>query len=607
MKLPIIIQILLLTSLMVLCTCLVTTASADQKQSHQEGTEFAKAQAAKQRKALKSYNLQDVPGFKTDSPPEAGMSVAQLDTRKETILSNNKDARFLAKTINEKPPVKIDPINDPSFKRANYAASNPLQTIAEGEPFSVSSAEDIENPSTRHTCEESADPTSHVCTQTRHSEVIVPAVKTHIASLKVYSHGWTGGLSRNILTGKQLDSAFPHWGGYSANTTLINPLPNELHGQVESVKLVNGNEYTTLASNGDLSVRTHYIKKKKKVRPLFLNFTVNVEITYRPLVQESDVKEHIEDTCAHLEEKTDQDLCEYGDEEILEGPATKMINGYPVKRDWWKIQRSYRCHFPCLNNCEPYRLKGCDQVGTKCKTMVGDTCAVSEQTFVCRSNVKRLKGEKISGKNLPFCLDGNCSEPTYVEDGDMLEAVSRLAALKEMQGEITADNLFVFKGNSNSCKRQIVNFKDCCGSGKGWGKSLGLVSCSAEEKLLATSRSKKLCHQIGTFCSKKILGQCVTKETSFCCFPTKMAKIFHEQGRTQLGIGWGSPEHPECRGFTIQELSKIDFSKLDLQELYADIAKTLKKPDLENVKRGIQTRVDVMVLDTDKKKEAKVE
>jgi conjugal transfer mating pair stabilization protein TraN len=599
MKLPIIIQKGLFSSLCILCVTLITTASADQKKSHQDGKEFAKAQSEKHKLAIKSYKPGDVPGFKTAAPPEAGMSVAQLDAQKETILTTNEDAKFLSKTLNEKPCVKIDPVNDPSFKRANEAAANPMHILSEGEPFSISSPQDKENPSTRHACEESGDPTTHVCTQTRHADVIVPEPKTHIVSLKVYSHGWKGGLSRNILTGKQLDSAFPHiWGGYSANTTLINPLPKELRDQVESVKLINGNDYTILASDGVLSVRTHYVKRKKnKTKPLFLNFTVNVEITYRPPVQESDVKEHIEDTCAPLEEKTDLGLCEYADEEVLEGPATKVINGYPVKRDWWKMQRSYRCHFQSLNNCEPYRLKGCDQVGTKCKTMVGDTCAVSEQTFVCRSNIKQIRGEKISGKGLPFCIDGNCSEPTYVEDGDMLEAVSRLAALKEMQGEITGDNLFVFKGNPNSCKRQIVNFKDCCGSGKGWGKSLGLSSCSAEEKLLATSRSKKLCHQIGTYCSKKVLGQCVTKKTSFCCFPTKMAKIFHEQGRTQLGIGWGSAEHPECRGFTIQELSKIDFSKLDLQELYADITKTLKKPDLENVKRGIQTRVDVMVLE----------
>ncbi len=603
MRSPAIIQMSLLTSLVILCTCLVTTASADQKKSHQDGKDFAKAQSEKHKQAMKSYKLEDVPGYKTDAPPEADMSLAQLEAQRETILSRNENAAFFSKTIKQRPFVKIDPINDPSFKRANEAAENPLLTISEGEPFSISSPQDKENPSTRHTCEESGDPTTHVCTHTRHADVIIPEPKTHTVSVKVYSHGWTGGLSCNIITGKKRDSAVTHfWGGYSASTSLTNPLPKELHGQVLRVKLVKDNDYITLASNGDLSVRTHYMKKKKKVRPLFHDFTVNVEITFQPPTQESDVNEHIEDTCAPLEEKTDLGLCEYADEEVMEGAATKTINGYHVKRDWWKIQRSYRCHFPSLNNCEPYRLKGCDQLGTKCKTMVGDTCAVSEQTFVCRSNVKRLRGEKISGKDLPFCLDGNCSEPTYVEDGDMLEAVSRLAALKEMQGEITADNLFVFKGNSNSCKRQIVNFKDCCGSGKGWGKSLGLASCSAEEKQLATSRSKKLCHQIGTYCPKKVLGQCVTKETSFCCFPTKMAKIFHEQGRAQLGIGWGSAKDPECRGFTIQELSRIDFSKLDLQELYADIAKTLKKPDLENVKRGIQTRVDVMVLEYESKK-----
>ncbi|EPP7525236.1 conjugal transfer protein TraN [Campylobacter jejuni] len=26
--------------------------------------------------------------------------------------------------------------------------------------------------------------------------------------------------------------------------------------------------------------------------------------------------------------------------------------------------------------------------------------------------------------------------------------------------------------------------------------------------------------------------------------------MFNEQGRPQLGKGWGSPESPQCRGFT---------------------------------------------------------
>jgi hypothetical protein len=238
--------------------------------------------------------------------------------------------------------------------------------------------------------------------------------------------------------------------------------------------------------------------------------------------------------------------------------------------------------------------------------MVGDSCAVSEQTFLCRAKSNSKTSSRSSAYGEPFCLNGNCSDPAYTPNGDMMEAISRLSILKDIQGEISKDDLFVFKGATKSCKNYIVDFKNCCGSGKGWGKSLGLSSCSADEKQLEKSRSQNLCRKIGTYCSKKVLSACVAEKTTFCCFPTKMAKIFHEQGRGQLGMGWGDKKHPDCRGFTIDELSRIDFSKLDLSELYADISKNMKKPDLNKINQSLHNRVDVMVLDTAKKKEAKV-
>lgn len=199
-----------------------------------------------------------------------------------------------------------------------------------------------------------------------------------------------------------------------------------------------------------------------------------------------------------------------------------------------------------------------------------------------------------------FCADGNCSEPTYVANGDMMEAVSRLSVLNHIQGEITRDNHHVFKGGAQSCNNYIADFKNCCGSGKGWGKSLGIASCSGEEKILAKSRSKRLCRKIGTYCSKKILGVCVRKSTSFCCFPTRMARVFHEEGRKQLKIGWGDKKHPNCRGFTVDELARIDFSKLDLSEIYKELKQSMKKPDFNKISKSLQNRVETMVIDTEK-------
>lgn len=597
MKLPTIIQKGLLSGLILLCACLITTASADQKKSHQEGKEFAKSQAAKNRNNFKSFKLEDVPGFKTATPPEAGMSVVQLDAKKESIISTNKDAGFLAKTINEKPFVKIDPVNDTAFKRANEAATNPMQAINQGE--STVMVQDVKAESSRHTCEESRESSKYVCAQTRLIETSLPTTKTHIVSLKVYAWRWKHGLSRNIITGQKLDSSYvDRKKKFVAYTTLSNPLPTEFHNRVEHVKLLNGNVHTTLASDGKLTVNTFKKRKNKS------DFTVDVEITYRPNIQNTDISEHVSDSCGPLKAKAAQGICKFIKEEIIDGAGTRDFNAHPITRPWWKKESSYECHYPSLNNCGSYRQKGCDQVGSTCKTMVGDTCAISEQTFVCRPLTKRVSDGTCSQHTAPFCINGNCSEPTTVANSDMLEAISRLSVLKEAQGEITQDNLFVFKGKDNACRNFIASFKNCCGNGKGWAKNIGMGSCGADEKLLEESRFKGLCHKVGTYCKDKLLGQCVEERTTFCCFPTKMAKVFHEQGRKQLGMGWGDKKHPDCRGFTIEELSKLDFSKLDLSELYADITKNMKKPDVAGVKRSLQNRVEVMVLDT--QKEAKI-
>jgi hypothetical protein len=103
--------------------------------------------------------------------------------------------------------------------------------------------------------------------------------------------------------------------------------------------------------------------------------------------------------------------------------------------------------------------------------------------------------------------------------------------------------------------------------------SLGLAGCGEEEKTLHRQRSKGLCVEVGTFCAhkSKFLKMCLTKKTSFCCFPNKLLKAIQEQGRAQLGIGWGNGESPDCRGLTPGELSRIDFSKLDLRAAVEEV------------------------------------
>lgn len=109
---------------------------------------------------------------------------------------------------------------------------------------------------------------------------------------------------------------------------------------------------------------------------------------------------------------------------------------------------------------------------------------------------------------------------------------------------------------------------------------MSMMSCNEEEGKLAMKEGARLCRSIGTWCSKciRVLGKCVScieHTTSKCCFNSKLARILNEQGRAQLGIGWGAAQNPSCSGFTVAQLQALDFSRMDLTEFYASIVPTI--------------------------------
>jgi conjugal transfer mating pair stabilization protein TraN len=109
---------------------------------------------------------------------------------------------------------------------------------------------------------------------------------------------------------------------------------------------------------------------------------------------------------------------------------------------------------------------------------------------------------------------------------------------------------------------------------------MSMMSCSEDEGKLAMKEGARLCRSIGTWCSKciRVLGKCVScieHTTSKCCFNSKLARILNEQGRAQLGIGWGGAQNPSCSGFTVAQLQALDFSRMDLSEFYASIVPTV--------------------------------
>ncbi len=108
-----------------------------------------------------------------------------------------------------------------------------------------------------------------------------------------------------------------------------------------------------------------------------------------------------------------------------------------------------------------------------------------------------------------------------------------------------------------------------------------IMKCEKEEQALSMKIGHKLCKQVGSYCSTKTpLGCAIVKETH-CCFNSRLARIINEQGRAQLGQGWGDAKNPQCGSLSITDFEKIDFSKIDLAEFIQEI--TPKMPNITKV------------------------
>ncbi|MFN5095815.1 MAG: conjugal transfer protein TraN [Limnohabitans sp.] len=97
------------------------------------------------------------------------------------------------------------------------------------------------------------------------------------------------------------------------------------------------------------------------------------------------------------------------------------------------------------------------------------------------------------------------------------------------------------------------------------------LSCTQDEMDLASARTENLCADVGSYCSKhmRVLGvtvACLETTQSFCCFNSLLAKAISDGAQTQLALGRGSAQSPNCAGLTPQQLSSIDFTTPQMQQ-----------------------------------------
>ena len=275
-------------------------------------------------------------------------------------------------------------------------------------------------------------------------------------------------------------------------------------------------------------------------------------------------------------------------------PVTRIIAGAPVTKPCWAWSRTYQCTL--LNqatNCSSLESNAsCAFQSEACldDPQVGD-CKVKERVYRCPipGGQTAAANEYICGGDV-YCINGECEPIVREASTELKDALVGLKTLGQANAEFDEQTLTLFSGARETCSSKVFGAANCCS-----GKGVPLITpalCSKAERQLDTKDDAGLCHKVGTWCSDEVLGVCVTKKTAYCCFESKLTRILQEQGRPQLRIGWASPKKEQCQGFTIDQFARLDLSKMDFSEVYAEFVDAVKLPDEIETAQQIQARIE---------------
>lgn len=99
-----------------------------------------------------------------------------------------------------------------------------------------------------------------------------------------------------------------------------------------------------------------------------------------------------------------------------------------------------------------------------------------------------------------------------------------------------------------------------------------LSSCNNGEQLLAEHKGANLSVYEDESCTSSLLGSCVEYTDRYCSFNSVLAKIIDTQGKAQLGLS-----SSDCSGMTLEQVSAIDFSKIDFSQFTQSLTQQATK------------------------------
>jgi conjugal transfer mating pair stabilization protein TraN len=277
-------------------------------------------------------------------------------------------------------------------------------------------------------------------------------------------------------------------------------------------------------------------------------------------------------------------------------PVTRIVDGVSVTQPCWAWSRSYTCaKFTQAQDCQTLETTpGCNLVREDCLT--DEPCRTWERVYDCPVPDQPASTNQFICDGDVYCIDGSCETIEREANDEFKDAVVALNAMNQARREFDPDTLTLFKGTRETCSSKVFGVLNCC-KGKGFPLIPGIqllvaLGCSREEMLLHQKDAQGLCAYVGTYCSSSFLGVCLTKRKVYCCFESKLSRILQEQGRQQLNKPWGKPKTEQCLGFTIDEFARLDLSKMDFSEVYAEFTDAARLPDELQATQEIQQKIE---------------
>lgn len=352
-------------------------------------------------------------------------------------------------------------------------------------------------------------------------------------------------------------------------------------------------EYERSKLSHDSTIKHYYVTWEE--RGFFLDDVVIKYWTHKNDIDNCDC--YTFDTIPSLSKITYEENWHYQDSKLsslIDSPdcvliAKECLDDRPRVIEGHKIQKCFveKLEFqwmpPKSSGCQFLKSELCDLKSSRCIKDGPLGCALWERKFHCYRKLKK--------KNLNTSFDLTLSEDSwnkeYEPNQNFGDVATKLAVFQEMDLELKKNDVKApsefsfFKGVKHRCYiHELELGYDCCNQMGGFSNELKLSHCDADEIALQDLKNRGQCVYIGSD-YEKVIGIKTSKKYVYCCFPSKLARVFQEKARKQLGISWGDVKKPNCQGLDKDLIAQIDMASLDLTEAFEepkmDVTERLEK------------------------------